>query len=166
MSAPFMQLYVADYLGDTRHLTTEQHGAYLLLLMAMWRSDGSLPDDGRKLARIVGCTPSRWAKIAPEVMEFFDIRDGVVTSGIFEAWDRERRRLAGRRPLSAETRAFILERDGYRCTYCDSSEGPMEVDHVLAVSRGGSDDFENLVCACRPCNRSKAARLLADWVPA
>lgn len=80
MSAPFMQLYVADYLGDTRHLTTEQHGAYLLLLMAMWRSDGSLPDDGRKLARIVGCTPSRWAKIAPEVMEFFDVRDGLVTS--------------------------------------------------------------------------------------
>lgn len=81
MSAPFMQLYVADYLGDTRHLTTEQHGAYLLLLMAMWRSDGSLPNDDKKLARIVGCTPSRWAKIAPDVMEFFDIADGQVTSG-------------------------------------------------------------------------------------
>ena len=72
MSAPFMQLYVADYLGDTRHLTTEQHGAYLLLLMTMWRSDGRLPNDPKKLARIAGCTPSRWAKIADDVMAFFE----------------------------------------------------------------------------------------------
>jgi uncharacterized protein YdaU (DUF1376 family) len=41
MSAPFMQLYVADYLGDTRHLTTEQHGAYLLILMTVRNSRGS-----------------------------------------------------------------------------------------------------------------------------
>lgn len=76
-----MQLYVADYLGDTRHLTTEQHGAYLLLLMTMWRSDGRLPNDDKKLARIAGTTPSRWAKIAPEVMEFFDVEGGEITNG-------------------------------------------------------------------------------------
>lgn len=68
-----MQLYVADYLGDTRHLTTEQHGAYLLLLMTMWRSDGRLPNDARKLARITGCTASRWAKISDDVLAFFEV---------------------------------------------------------------------------------------------
>lgn len=68
-----MQLYVADYLGDTRHLTTEQHGAYLLLLMTMWRSDGRLPNDAKKLARITGCTASRWAKISDDVLAFFEV---------------------------------------------------------------------------------------------
>lgn len=68
-----MQLYVADYLGDTRHLTTEQHGAYLLLLMTMWRSDGYLPADEKKLARIACCTPSRWTKISDDVLAFFDV---------------------------------------------------------------------------------------------
>lgn len=80
MSSPFMQLYVADYLGDTRHLTTEQHGAYLLLLMTMWRSDGVLPDDDKKLARIVGCTASRWAKIRDDVLAFFTAKGGQLTN--------------------------------------------------------------------------------------
>lgn len=80
MSAPFMQVYVADYLGDTRHLTTEQHGAYLLLLMTMWRADGRLPNDPKKLARIVGCTASRWAKISGDVMAFFDEVGGEIVN--------------------------------------------------------------------------------------
>ena len=75
-----MQLYVADYLGDTRHLTTEQHGAYLLLLMTMWRSEGRLPNDPKKLARIAGCAPARWTKISDEVLEFFTVDGGELTN--------------------------------------------------------------------------------------
>lgn len=80
MSVPFMQLYVADYLGDTRHLTTEQHGAYLLLLMTMWRSGGRLPSDPKKLARIACCTGSRWSRISDEVMAFFDVDGDEITN--------------------------------------------------------------------------------------
>lgn len=75
-----MQLYVADYLGDTRHLTTEQHGAYLLLLMTMWRSEGRLPNDPKKLARIAGCAPARWAKISEEVLEYFTVDGDELTN--------------------------------------------------------------------------------------
>lgn len=166
MSNPFMQLYVADYLGDTRHLTTEQHGAYLLLLMTMWRADGYLPNDPKKLARIAGCTPSRWSKIADDVMAFFDADGDQIVSRHVAKWERERRRMEGRTPMSAATRAFILERDGYRCAYCRTTEGPFEVDHIVPVSRGGGDEFENLTCACKGCNRSKGAKSVAEWCTA
>jgi uncharacterized protein YdaU (DUF1376 family) len=70
-NAPFMQLYVGDYLTDTRHLTTEQHGAYLLILMTMWSKGGSLPNDPKKLARIAGLTGRKWASVWEEISEFF-----------------------------------------------------------------------------------------------
>jgi uncharacterized protein YdaU (DUF1376 family) len=75
-----MQLYVGDYLRDTRHLTAEQHGAYLLLLMAAWNAGGKLPNDPRKLARLAACTPSRWAKIADDLMEFFEVDGDHITN--------------------------------------------------------------------------------------
>jgi uncharacterized protein YdaU (DUF1376 family) len=79
MSMPFMPIYWGDYFRDTRHLTCEQHGAYLQLLGSMWNAGGSLPDDDKKLARFTGCTASRWAKISAEVLDFFDRQGGEIT---------------------------------------------------------------------------------------
>lgn len=76
-----MQMYWSDYFGDTRHLSCEQHGAYLQLLGSMWLAGGRLPNDPRKLAKITGCTASRWAKIAADVLAFFDVEGDEITHG-------------------------------------------------------------------------------------
>lgn len=76
MSAtPWMPFYPADYLADTRRLTTEQHGAYLLLLMDSWVS-GALPDDDDVLARVAGLDAERWAQVRPVIARYFQIADG------------------------------------------------------------------------------------------
>ncbi|NEX95299.1 DUF1376 domain-containing protein, partial [Caulobacter sp. 17J65-9] len=107
---PYMPLYVADYLGDTRHLTTVQHGAYVLLMMAMWRGGGRLPAEPARLARLAGLTPARWARIAAEVTAFFTLEDGALTHPRLAAeLDRyartvDARRVAGAKGAAARNR--------------------------------------------------------------
>ena len=54
-------------------------------------------------------------------------------------------------------RFAILERDNYTCRYCGRSAPsvPLEVDHIIAVADGGTDESSNLVACCWSCNRSK-----------
>lgn len=73
----WMPLYVADYLADTLHLTTAEHGAYMLLIMQYWRGGGPIPDNDARLARVVRATPEEWAAMRPSVAELFKIGDGV-----------------------------------------------------------------------------------------
>ena len=68
----WMPLYVADYLADTTRLTTEQHGAYILLIMDYWRN-GALPDDDCDLANITRMPLSAWKKSRPALLRFFYI---------------------------------------------------------------------------------------------
>ena len=54
------------------------------------------------------------------------------------------------------TRKNVLIRDGYVCCYCGLSRGPMTVDHIVPKNLGGTDSWENLVCACDKCNNKKS----------
>lgn len=72
---PALQLWTDAYLGDTTHLTTIEHGAYLLLLMAAWRSpDCRLPDDDKMLARYARLSPGQWARIKPIMLTFWEVK--------------------------------------------------------------------------------------------
>lgn len=51
----------------------------------------------------------------------------------------------------------IYKRDGHQCVYCGSSKN-LTLDHVIPKSRGGSNDWINLVTSCFKCNLKKADR--------
>jgi len=67
----WMPLYVGDYLSDTRHLNTTEHGAYLLLIMYAWTHAGTIPADSERLRRITGLSPREWKASWPTIREFF-----------------------------------------------------------------------------------------------
>lgn len=76
----------------------------------------------------------------------------------------QRERGGPNRPkVSRSKRKRISDRDKWTCTYCGQNSGPFELDHVIPVSKGGSNKDENLVLSCQHCNRSKGATLVGEW---
>ncbi len=66
------------------------------------------------------------------------------------------------------TNTFLFARDGYRCQYCERSQLELRGrecltrDHLVPLSRGGTNDWTNVVTACSSCNTRKGNRLPAE----
>ena len=79
---PALPLWTDAYLGDTSHLTTIEHGAYILLLIAAWRSkECCLPNDDKLLARYAHLTPGQWRRIKGVLMPFFYVQGDQLFQG-------------------------------------------------------------------------------------
>ena len=73
-TAPWMPMYWGDYLRDTAHLDTLEHGAYLLLIAFYWTSGGAIPDDDKRLATITRLNTEKWTEIRPIIAELFTVK--------------------------------------------------------------------------------------------
>ncbi|SEQ90655.1 Uncharacterized conserved protein YdaU, DUF1376 family [Azotobacter beijerinckii] len=77
---PYMQLYVADYLADTAHLTTLEHGAYLLLMFNYWQRGESFKakDEqslNKRLATVARLSIAEWEEVRETLEDFFEVTD-------------------------------------------------------------------------------------------
>lgn len=73
----YIPLEIGKYLADTLDLTTEQHGAYMLLIFAYWMRQGPLKDNDLALSSIAKLPLKKWKKETRAVVsQFFEIRDG------------------------------------------------------------------------------------------
>lgn len=68
-----------------------------------------------------------------------------------------------RKAISKTTRFEIFKRDLFACQYCGARPPAvvLQVDHIVAVANGGSNDRDNFVTACQPCNIGKGVRELS-----
>lgn len=69
-----------------------------------------------------------------------------------------------RKQISKRVRFEVFKRDGFVCQYCGSHPPKvvLHVDHIVAVSKGGAYDIDNLTTACQPCNLGKSNKALSD----
>lgn len=70
-----------------------------------------------------------------------------------------------RQPIPPEIRLAVYQRDGGRCRYCGDPVAldRFHCDHEVSVADGGTDDADNLLTACPPCNLSKGRKPLSVW---
>jgi Holliday junction resolvasome RuvABC ATP-dependent DNA helicase subunit len=87
--------------------------------------------------------------IAKEALSVFGSKNNFpINSPIFE-----------RQPIPDDVKMFVWQRDGGHCAKCGSQEN-LEYDHIIPVSKGGSNTARNIQLLCERCNRSKSANIV------
>lgn len=108
MTKVWMPIYWGDYLRDTMHLATVEHGAYLLLIAHYWTSRTPLPDNDARLAAITKLSPDAWSNARPVLAAFFKIADGVWRHERVEkelaAWSERKEKRSQKAKTAAEAR--------------------------------------------------------------
>ncbi len=62
-----------------------------------------------------------------------------------------------------EVREYVLEKFGRKCVYCGAKDVPLEIEHIIPKSRGGSNRVSNLTLACQSCNQKKGNQTAGEF---
>ena len=59
-------------------------------------------------------------------------------------------------------REKVFKRDDYSCNICgnEKDDVPLEIDHIIPISKGGTDEMDNLQTLCKDCNIGKSDRIV------
>jgi len=152
----WVPLFIGDYLSDTMHLTTEEHGAYLLLMMAYWKNKGPLADKRNSLCAITRLSGDAWSNAQAVLEEFFSIENGVWKHGRIAKALEKARSLKDKKVTKAKNAAAARWKDHKKCS-TDAQGDPqalLEDMHdecpspspspLLKASPAGGDAFNNL----------------------
>jgi 5-methylcytosine-specific restriction endonuclease McrA len=125
------------------------------------RPDGWLPPSLQSRVRNVLTWVARLRRYAPvgalsQELVRFDTQ--LIVNPEISGVEYQQGELAG-----YEVREYLLEKFHRRCAYCGATDVPLQIEHLVPKSRGGSNRVSNLAIACRPCNTAKGARTAEEW---
>lgn len=164
----WMPLYIGDYLRGTTRLNTEQHGAYLLLIMDYW-GNGPPPDDDTILASICRASPQSWKKLKPVISGFFTAQDGAWHHARID--DEIQKAKNGKEKAGAKAAAAAEARWGKEAAKHDKNNAPSNtssyapsIDEALH-KECPSPSPTSLKTKPKSKADATASRLPADWTP-
>jgi len=144
-------------------------GHELQLVAAVWAGNGKawvleFPDSGGEVARsellVKDLSQEQWQAVLRQ-------SDLVETEVLTRAADGNLVKTILRkseRVIAQQVSWDVFRRDRYSCRYCGNDQVPLTVDHLVLWEHGGPSTVENLVSACRKCNKVRGRTPYADWL--
>ncbi len=62
-----------------------------------------------------------------------------------------------------EVREYLLEKWNRKCAYCNKKDIPLQIEHIIPRSKGGSNRISNLTLACQRCNQTKGTKTATEF---
>ena len=137
---PIMPLYTDALLADTLHLSATEFGVYMLLLTAMWRSGGSLPNDDVVLRRIARTSANNWPRVREPVLKLLRVEGDRVTQKRLAAEvervtaNREKRATAGAKGGRKRAENLLPQREAEVLPAREEIALPQRFSHLDAKS--------------------------------
>jgi 5-methylcytosine-specific restriction endonuclease McrA len=63
-----------------------------------------------------------------------------------------------------ELREYMLEKWHRKCAYCGVTDTQLEIEHIIAKSKGGSNRVSNLTLSCTKCNQKKGSKPIEQFL--
>lgn len=127
---------------DPEWLTLSTHAQWLWFAVRSFSSTGDY-------------TVERIARKTGRSVDYIQMAELELRGSTYDAiLDATRRR----QPIARTVIEFIFDRDGRACLHCGGMDR-LTIDHIWPVSRGGTDDVENLQTLCQSCNSRKGAKV-------
>jgi len=63
-----------------------------------------------------------------------------------------------------EVREYLLDTWNRACSYCGAKDIPLQIEHIVAKAKGGTNRISNLCLACEPCNTAKGTLDIAVFL--
>lgn len=139
VSAIYLHLYCSEFrkFADDDHRDTAHRRL---------RSEGVKSDD------------LQWKYFVVEAKHFTECKEFSIYAPPLQPRRQSRKRM---NEASNKDKWTTLARDKFTCRYCGAEAGDgvaLEVDHIISIAEGGSNDLSNLITACSQCNNGKGAR--------
>lgn len=164
----FYNFNIKDYRAKTAHLSPVEHYIYRSLLDWYYLTERPFPCDITYIARKLLLSSDDEMQALQNVLdEFFVIKTDEHGKSRYHNKRIDRELGIGERMPWHKwkyIRMRVFQRDNFTCVYCGAKNVQLECDHILPISKGGSDDINNLATACKSCNCSKNNKLLEDWL--
>lgn len=102
-----------------------------------------------------------------DIIDFFNSWEAALDHALDRKTKRTSDRRKKRKDISPRRRYTVLTRDEFRCVLCGASprtskEVQLHIDHIIPVSKGGSNSIDNLRTLCAECNIGKGNLMIED----
>jgi 5-methylcytosine-specific restriction endonuclease McrA len=101
---------------------------------------------------------ARWCRVGAISMELVKFDTQLMQNPEISGVEYQQGELAG-----YEVRQYLLEKWKRNCAYCGKTGLPLQIEHIIPRSRGGSNRVSNLTLACEKCNTAKGTRTADEF---
>lgn len=117
-------------------------------------------DGDKHVLHVMNMDTDEWARFIrqTDLMEteiLQTAKDGTVTKIILRKSSRN---------VEPTVQWKVFRRDECRCRYCGTDSAPLTVDHLVLWEDGGPSTENNLLSACRKCNKARGNMQYEDWL--